>query len=236
MRLAYDQISPFMLSTPLAVFGGPFLASGHRVDVCAGQRRISATGGLTIEASFPLETAREADILILPSWRDADEPVPATITFELRAAEARGAIVAGLCLGAFGLAEAGLLDGRRATTHWARVDTFAARYPKVTVDMTLKLFQAQARAMRFAADSVRLPACAGDSGSPHASPGVGAAPLSGWPFRNASHATLRTEYRRHQSMKVLNILVRRWPVDIPDRITAGLRPRRHRQRASIVDL
>ncbi|WP_420132089.1 GlxA family transcriptional regulator [Rhodopseudomonas sp.] len=132
--LAYDQISPFMLSTPLAVFGEPFLASGHRVEVCAAQRRISATGGLTIEAPLPLAAAREADIVILPGWRDANERVPAAITSELRAAEARGAMVVGLCLGAFGLAEARLLDGRRATTHWACVETFATRYPEVSVD------------------------------------------------------------------------------------------------------
>lgn len=132
--LAYDQISPFMLSTPLAVFGEPFLASGHRVDVCASPTRLSATGGLMIEAPFPLDAAREADILILPGWRNADEPVPATITSELRAAKDRGAIVVGLCLGAFGLAEAGLLDGRRATTHWACTAAFAARYPKVILD------------------------------------------------------------------------------------------------------
>ncbi|RED32586.1 transcriptional regulator GlxA family with amidase domain [Rhodopseudomonas thermotolerans] len=132
--LAYDQISPFMLSTPLAVFGEPFLASGHRVDVCAAQPRFSATGGLTIEAPMPLAAARNADVVILPGWRAAEEPVPAMITSELRAAEERGAIVVGLCLGAFGLAEAGLLDGRRATTHWACVESFATRYPEVAVD------------------------------------------------------------------------------------------------------
>lgn len=137
--LAYDQISPFMLSTPLAVFGEPFLSGGHRVDVCASTARFSATGGLTIETPFPLEAARDADILILPGWRNADEPVPTAITSELRAAKDRGAIVVGLCLGAFGLAEAGLLDGRRATTHWACAATFAARYPEVMLD-TAALF------------------------------------------------------------------------------------------------
>jgi len=156
--LAYDQISPFMLSTPLAVFGEPFLASGHRVDVCASQHRFSATGGLTIEAPFLLEAAREADILILPGWRDADEPVPAAIVSELRAAEARGAIVVGLCLGAFGLAEAGLLDGRRATTHWARVETFAARYPQVTVD-TGALFVEEGRILTSAGIAAGLDCC-----------------------------------------------------------------------------
>lgn len=132
--LAYDRISPFMLSTPLAVFGEPFVASDHLVEVCASQTRLSASGGLTVEASRRLDAAREADILILPGWRNADEPVSPDIVSELRAADARGATVVGLCLGAFGLAEAGLLDGRRATTHWARAETFATRYPGVAVD------------------------------------------------------------------------------------------------------
>lgn len=133
--LAYDRISPFMLSTPLAVFGEPFIAGGHHVEVCAGQPRLDASGGgITIEAPRPLAAACEADIVILPGWRNADEPVCADIIAELKAAHARGATVVGLCLGAFGLAEAGLLEGRRATTHWARTDAFAARYPGITVD------------------------------------------------------------------------------------------------------
>lgn len=132
--LAYDGISAFMLSTPLAVFGEPFLAGGHGVDVCAEAPRLSATSGLVIEAPHPLSVARAADVVILPGWRDADEPVPEALVAELAAAERRGALVVGLCLGAFGLAQAGLLDGRRATTHWARAEAFAARYPEVRVD------------------------------------------------------------------------------------------------------
>lgn len=132
--LAYDGISPFMMSTPLAVFGENYLKSGHEVDICASGRRFMAEGGLNIEAPHPLDRARDADVVILPGWRSVDAPVPAEITEELRAAHERGAIVAGLCLGAFAVAEAGLLDGRRATTHWARVETFAARFPRVQVD------------------------------------------------------------------------------------------------------
>lgn len=132
--IAYDKISPFMLSTPLAVFGEPFIASGHHIDVCASTPRLSATGGLTIEAPCSLDTARAADVVILPGWRNADEPVSADIVATLKDAGQRGAMVVGLCLGAFGLAEAGLLDGRRATTHWAQADAFARRYPGVTID------------------------------------------------------------------------------------------------------
>jgi transcriptional regulator GlxA family with amidase domain len=137
MRLAivaYDQISPFMPATPLAVFGEPFLAGGHQVDVCAGSMRLAATGGLTIEAPCALDTVAPADVVILPGWRNADEPVPDDIVTELRQAAGRSAIVVGLCLGAFGLAQAGLLAGRRATTHWAQADAFARRHPDVTVD------------------------------------------------------------------------------------------------------
>ena len=132
--IAYDRISPFMLSTPLAVFGEPFLASGHRVDVCAAEPKFSASGGLSIEAPCPLEEARDADVVILPGWRDHEEAVPAPIIDEIVASHTRGAVVAGLCLGAFGLAQSGLLDGKRATTHWARCEAFEARFPRVTVD------------------------------------------------------------------------------------------------------
>ncbi len=132
--LAYDHISPFMLSTPLAVLGEPFVADGHRIDVCANDDQLTTIGGLAIGVSYRLDAGRDADIVILPGWRDVDEPLPADLVAELRAAGERGAIVVGLCLGAFGLAEAGLLNGRRATTHWAQATTFAARYPAVTVD------------------------------------------------------------------------------------------------------
>lgn len=137
MRLAilgYDRISPFLLSTPLAVFGEPFLAGGHHVDLCAAQTRLASSAGLAIDGMQPLATARRADVVVLPGWRDHAEPVDDDITAELALAAERGAIVVGLCLGAFGLAQAGLLDGRRATTHWARAEAFARHFPRVRVD------------------------------------------------------------------------------------------------------
>lgn len=132
--LAYDGISPFMLSTPIAVFAEFSPPGTHQIDVCAATPSISASGGLSIGVANTLEGAATADLVILPGWRDANEPLPqAMIDVLIRAAE-RGAIVAGLCLGAFGLAQARLLDGRRATTHWACAEEFAARYPNVDVD------------------------------------------------------------------------------------------------------
>lgn len=132
--LAFDGISPFMLSTPLTIFGEPFLALGHRVTVCAAGGAARSQDGLVITTPHDLAEARAADVVILPGWRDAAEPVPAAIADPLADAVARGGVAVGLCLGAFGLAQTGLLDGLRATTHWVAADRLARDHPRVTVD------------------------------------------------------------------------------------------------------
>ena len=70
----------------------------------------------------------------MPAWRDPDEAPPDVLLDAVRAAAARGAQLVGLCLGAYVLAAAGLLDGRPATTHWAWADDFARRFPRVKLD------------------------------------------------------------------------------------------------------
>lgn len=133
--VAFDGISPFHLSVPCLVFGEDRTDAGKprfHLRVCsleAGPLRTNA--GFTVEAAHGLEALRRAQIVVVPSWRDDGSPAPAALLKALRDAHRRGATIVGLCLGAFVVAEAGLLDGRPATTHWHLAATFARRYPSV---------------------------------------------------------------------------------------------------------
>lgn len=136
--VAFDGISPFHLSVPCIVFGEDRTDAGlPRFDfrVCAAEPgRLSTTAGFTMAAEHALDALAGADIVIVPSWRDPAEAPPVALLDALRAAHARGAHLIGLCLGAYVLAAAGLLDGRAATTHWAWADDFARRFPRVRLD------------------------------------------------------------------------------------------------------
>ncbi|MCO1688047.1 helix-turn-helix domain-containing protein [Pseudomonas aeruginosa] len=136
--VAFDRISPFHLSVPCLVFGQECYdpcAQAFDLRVCAAEPgRLRTTVGFTIEAEAGLEALAEAQTVIVPSWRDPHERPPQALLDALIAARARGAQLVGLCLGAFVLAEAGLLDGRRATTHWMWAEDFAGRFPAVRVE------------------------------------------------------------------------------------------------------
>ncbi|WP_174874618.1 helix-turn-helix domain-containing protein [Vogesella oryzae] len=134
--VAFDRISPFHLSVPCVVFGENRLqAPAYRLQVCAAEAApLASSAGFGLLPAAGLEALDTADVVIVPSWRDPAETAPAPLLAALRAAHDRGARIVGLCLGAYVLAQAGLLDGRRATTHWAYADDFAHRFPAVTVD------------------------------------------------------------------------------------------------------
>jgi len=134
--VAFDRISPFHLSVPCVVFGES-QPGGPPMDfkVCAAEPGpLTTTAGFTLGIAHGLAELATADTVIVPSWRDPAERPPAALLTALAAAQARGARVVGLCLGAYVLAAAGLLDGRRATTHWAYAEDFARRFPTVRVD------------------------------------------------------------------------------------------------------
>lgn len=133
--LAFDGISPFHLSVPCMVFGDEFSAGDRpplNLLVCAQDSgSLQTTAGFGIDVRHGLDTLAEADLVVVPSWHESLERPSDVLLEALRTAHQRGACIVGLCLGAFVLAEAGLLDGRPATTHWALAGVFARRYPQV---------------------------------------------------------------------------------------------------------
>jgi transcriptional regulator GlxA family with amidase domain len=125
----------FELALAYEVFGSiPDAVQGpwYNVSVC-GTRPVRV-GRFRLEPDCGLDQLARADTVIVPALADVDEDPPADLVEAVRAAHEAGARVVSLCTGVFVLAAAGLLDGLRATTHWAHTDQLAARYPRVTVD------------------------------------------------------------------------------------------------------
>jgi transcriptional regulator GlxA family with amidase domain len=107
--------------------------------VVCGPSRNDAVNGYgdnlsTLTPSNPISAAADADTVVVPGVTGYAEPPPQPVLDLLRDAHARRARIASICTGAFVLAAAGLLDGRRVTTHWAVAGELAARYPRVQVD------------------------------------------------------------------------------------------------------
>ncbi|MFZ6819217.1 helix-turn-helix domain-containing protein [Undibacterium sp. Ji22W] len=134
--IAFDRISPFHLAVPCVVFGEAHPGCPKlKFKVCAAEPGTLRTStGFSITIDYGLAALRRADIVIVPSWRDPAEKPPAQLLKALNAAHSGGAKIVGLCLGAYVLAEAGLLDGLSATTHWAYATDFSKRYPQINLD------------------------------------------------------------------------------------------------------
>ena len=98
---------------------------------------VTARGGLVVKPRWLLRLAPRLDLLIVPGGI-VDAELKNELAIEFIRVHADSAPIASVCTGAFLLAEAGLLAGKRATTHWADLDTFAARYPAVTVERDLR--------------------------------------------------------------------------------------------------
>jgi len=87
-----------------------------------------------MEASLGLSALRRADTIIIPGWRNPREAPPNKLIQALRSAHRRGARLVSICSGVFILAATGLLDGKRATTHWRYAELLASDFPKIHVE------------------------------------------------------------------------------------------------------
>jgi AraC family transcriptional regulator, transcriptional activator FtrA len=134
-----DGMPLFEVAVAGEIFGMPrpdLLSRPYLVQVCrVGEGPVRSEGArMLIGTDAGLDEIRAADTVLMPALPSVDTPVPAELVAALQVAAGRGARVAALCTGAFALAAAGLLDGRRATTHWMYCDALAARFPAVHVD------------------------------------------------------------------------------------------------------
>jgi AraC family transcriptional activator FtrA len=138
VALAYDGLCTFEFGIVVEIFGLPrpeITVPWYRFGVCSLDRGdLRATGGVRVRVDTGLRGLRRAGTIVIPGWRDADERPPERLLNEIRAAHARGARLITICSGVFVLAAAGLLDGKRATTHWRYVERLRARYPRVRVE------------------------------------------------------------------------------------------------------
>lgn len=135
--LALDGVAPFELGVLCEVFGVDRTEDGlpaFDFAVCSpGGRPVTTTGGFDLVPQHDLDRLASADLIGVPAMSD-QTALPEPALAALRAATARGARVLSVCTGAFVLGAAGLLDGRRCTTHWRHSAELARRHPRAEVD------------------------------------------------------------------------------------------------------
>jgi len=136
--LAYDGLCTFEFGIAVELFGlrrKNLDVEWYDFEVCSLERGpIRASGGILLQARPGLRSLQRAGTIIIPGWRNADEAPPPSLLRALRKAHAEGARLVSICSGVFVLAATGLLDGRRATTHWRYVDRLMSRFPKIRVE------------------------------------------------------------------------------------------------------
>lgn len=138
VALLAGEVSPFELGVVYEVFGlerPEFDFPWYRFRVAAADMgTLRSNGGFELHAAYDLGELSRADTIVIPAWHDVTRTPSPALVKALRAAHRRGARLISLCSGAFLLAATGLLDGRKATTHWMHTDLLARLHPKVQVD------------------------------------------------------------------------------------------------------
>jgi transcriptional regulator GlxA family with amidase domain len=134
VALALPNVVAFDLSVPAQVFGREDEGL-YGFEACSLRPgKVPTTTGFSLHVQRGLEALADADTVLVAGFSPTSRPPANEVLAALRAAHARGARVGSICTGAFALAHAGLLDGRRAATHWAYAERLAERFPAVEVD------------------------------------------------------------------------------------------------------
>jgi transcriptional regulator GlxA family with amidase domain len=157
-----EPVAAFELGVIAEVFGLDRSADGlpsYTFSVCAERPGLLTTSsGFEIHVRHGLDRLADADLVAVPSWSRQALPPPAAVVTALRKAVDQGARVLGVCSGAFLLAGAGLLDGRRAATHWRYARELAQRFPAVEVDPGV-LYVADGSIVTSAGTAAAIDAC-----------------------------------------------------------------------------
>ena len=162
VALIYDGLCTFEFGIAAEIFGlhRPDLSPQlyHFQSVAGEPGDLSAAGGLTVKASGNRQDLTKADILIVPGWRDVEAPVPQSMIKIIQSAHARGVRLVSICSGVFVLAAAGVLDGKKITTHWRYASALKKQYPLLDLDENI-LYSDQGQVLTSAGSSAGIDLC-----------------------------------------------------------------------------
>lgn len=158
--IATAGFSPFHFSVPCIIFGQSMPQPDlFRVEICAEKKGVVLSDmGLSVNVEHGLELLDSADIVIVPYWDHSGKRPSQALLDALKGAWQRGAEVVGLCLGAYVLAYSGLLDQRRAATHWEFEQDFMERFPAVRLDSN-SLYTCDERLITSAGTAAGIDCC-----------------------------------------------------------------------------
>ena len=156
--LVLDGALPMDVGIPAQIFRERPESPYRMIMAGPESGEVEAAGGFRFAVDHGLETLEACDTIVVPGYADTRQAISPEVTGALRAAYDRGTRIASVCTGAFALAAADLLDGRRATTHWASADELARRYPSIRVDRDV-LFVDEGQVLTSAGVAAGLDLC-----------------------------------------------------------------------------
>ena len=161
--VVYDGLCTFEFGVAVEVFGlpRPEIGRWYEFSLCTAEEdknSLRAVGGFRLAVNKGLGALRSAGTIIVPGWRDVNERPPEALLSALRRSYARGARLMSLCSGAFVLAATGLLDGRRAATHWRYVEQLSRDYPSIDVNPNV-LYVEDHRSLTAAGSAAGIDLC-----------------------------------------------------------------------------